>query len=163
MDEIVPVMDRQMAMMLRNALKPVTFTLGAKVTSVDGHSVVYETSGGEKGAVEADVILMSVGERPTPKAGGHRMPDSDKEPRSRYGRESAHNLPGLWAIVDVTGRASSPTPRTAWPKSRLRTFFASRRGEHSARSSCPRPSLGLFSLPEAAGVGYTEDEAKAKG
>lgn len=165
MDEIVPVMDRQMAMMLRNALKPVTFTLGAKVTSVDGHSVVYETSGGEKGAVEADVILMSVGRKANTEGWGAK--EAGLEIKNRAVATDAHqrtNLPGLWAIGDVTGK--SQLAHAAYRMAEVATadILASRRGEHSVHEFVPETvPWALFSLPEAAGVGYTEDEAKAKG
>jgi len=153
-----------MAMMLRNALKPVTFTLGAKVTSVDGHSVVYETSGGEKGAVEADVILMSVGERPTPKAGAQ---DAGLEIKNRAVATDANQrttFPACGQSPTSRGRASSPTPRTAMAEVAAADILRLPQGrtQRPGVRARDRP-LGLFSLPEAAGVGYTEDEAKAKG
>ncbi len=165
MHEIVPVMDRQMAMMLRNALKQVTFTLGAKVTSIEGHRVLYEIAGGEKGAVEADVILMAVGRKANIEGWGAQ--DIGLEIKNRAVATDAHqrtNLPGIWAIGDVTGKSQLAHAAYRMAEVAAADILAFRRGERSAQEFVPETvPWALFSLPEAAGVGYTEEEARAKG
>ncbi|HBK58013.1 MAG TPA: dihydrolipoyl dehydrogenase [Spirochaetaceae bacterium] len=165
MHEIVPVMDRQMAMMLRNALKQVTFTLGAKVTAVEDHRVLYEGAGGEKGTVEADVILMAVGRKATVEGWGAQ--DVGLEIKNRAVATDAHqrtNLPGVWAIGDVTGKSQLAHAAYRMAEVAVADILALRRGEHSVQEFVPETvPWALFSLPEAAGVGYTEDEARAKG
>ncbi|GAB6276834.1 MAG: dihydrolipoyl dehydrogenase [Rectinema sp.] len=165
MDEIVPVMDKQMAMMLRNALKQVAFMLGTKVTSVDGRNVVYETNGGEKGSLEADAILMSVGRKANIEGWGAQ--ETGLEIKNRAVATDAHqrtNLPGLWAIGDVTGKSQLAHAAYRMAEVAVADILAARRGERSVREFVPETvPWALFSLPEAAGVGYTEHEAKAKG
>ncbi len=165
MDEIVPVMDRQMAMMLRNALKQVTFTLGAKVTSVEGQKVAYEMKNGEKGSVEADVVLMSVGRKANTEGWGAQ--EIGLEIKNRAVATDARqrtNLPGLWAIGDVTGKSQLAHAAYRMAEVAVADILATRGGERSAQEFVPETvPWALFSLPEAAGVGYTEDEAKARG
>jgi len=165
MNEIVPVMDRQMAMMLRNALKQVTFTLGAKVTSIEGQRVLYEGASGEKGAVEADLILMAVGRKANTEGWGAQ--DVGLEIKNRAVATDAHqrtNLPGIWAIGDVTGKSQLAHAAYRMAEVAVADILASRRGERSAQEFVPETvPWALFSLPEAAGVGYTEEEARAKG
>lgn len=165
MNEIVPVMDRQMAMMLRNALKQVTFTLGAKVTSIEGQRVLYEGASGEKGVVEADLILMAVGRKANTEGWGAQ--DVGLEIKNRAVATDAHqrtNLPGIWAIGDVTGKSQLAHAAYRMAEVAVADILASRRGERSAQEFVPETvPWALFSLPEAAGVGYTEEEARAKG
>ncbi len=165
LNEIVPVMDKQMAMMLRNALKQVTFTLGAKVTSIEGQRVLYEGAGGEKGAVEADVILMAVGRKANTEGWGAQ--DIGLEIKNRAVATDAHqrtNLPGIWAIGDVTGKSQLAHASYRMAEVAAADILASLKGERSAQEFVPETvPWALFSLPEAAGVGYTEAEARAKG
>ena len=62
--EIVPFADDEVAAQLRKALKQVTFTLGCRVTSIDGGKVSWTTADGTEESVEADYVLMAVGRKP---------------------------------------------------------------------------------------------------
>lgn len=165
MDEIVPVMDPQMAMALRNALKQVTFMRSTKVTAIEGNKVLYEAKSGEKGVVEASVILMSVGRKANTEGWGAQ--EVGLEIRNRAVAADARlrtNLPGIWAIGDVTGKSQLAHAAYRMAEVAVADILAVRAGTKSVAQFVPETvPWALFSLPEAAGVGLTEQEAVARG
>ncbi len=165
MDEIVPAMDPQMAMMLRNALKQVTFLRSTKVTAVNGNKVEYQTKTGEQGSVEADIVLMSVGRKANIEGWG--APEAGLEIKNRSIATDEHmctNLPGVWAIGDVTGKSQLAHAAYRMAEVAVADILARRTGQHGPQIFVPETvPWALYSMPEAAGVGYTESEAKAKG
>ncbi|HUS69319.1 MAG TPA: dihydrolipoyl dehydrogenase [Anaerolineae bacterium] len=123
-----------------------------------GLEVVYEEPTGE-GAVVADMVLMATG----------RVPHTDGLHLEKIGvkvdkgaiavnEHMATNVPGVYAIGDVTGGF-------------MLAHVASREGEVAAEHALGRESSidyravpnCVFSLPEIAGVGLTEQEAKERG
>lgn len=165
MDEIVPAMDPQMAMMLRNALKQVTFLRSTKVTAVNGNKVEYQTKTGEQGSVEADIVLMSVGRKANIEGWGAQQAGLEIKNRSIATDEHMRtNLPGVWAIGDVTGKSQLAHAAYRMAEVAVADILARRTGQHSPQIFVPETvPWALYSMPEAAGVGYTESEAKAKG
>lgn len=165
MDEIVPVMDPQMAMMLRNALKQVTFLRSTKVTAVNGNKVEYQTKTGEQGSVEADIVLMSVGRKANIEGWGAQEAGLEIKNRSIATDEHMRtNLPGVWAIGDVTGKSQLAHAAYRMAEVAVADILARRTGQHGPQIFVPETvPWALYSMPEAAGVGYTESEAKAKG
>ena len=165
MDEIVPVMDPQMAMMLRNALKQVTFLRSTKVTAVSGNKVEYQTKTGEQGSVEADIVLMSVGRKANIEGWGAQEAGLEIKNRSIATDEHMRtNLPGVWAIGDVTGKSQLAHAAYRMAEVAVADILARRTGQHGPQIFVPETvPWALYSMPEAAGVGYTESEAKAKG
>lgn len=165
MDEIVPVMDPAMAMALRNALKQVTFMRSTKVTAIEGAKVLYEAKTGEKGLVEASVILMSVGRKANIEGWGAQ--EVGLEIKNRAVAADARlrtNLPGIWAIGDVTGKSQLAHAAYRMAEVAVADILAVRAGTKSAAQFVPETvPWALFSLPEAAGVGLTEKEAAARG
>jgi len=123
-----------------------------------GLEVVYEEPTGE-GVVPADMVLMATG----------RVPFTDGLNLKKIGvnvargavlvnEHMATNVPGIYAIGDVTGGL-------------MLAHVASREGEVAAEHALGKNSSMdyravpncVFSLPEIAGVGLTEQEAKQKG
>lgn len=123
-----------------------------------GLEVVYEEPTGE-GAVVADMVLMATG----------RVPHTDGLSLEKIGvkvdrgtiavdEHMATNVPGVYAIGDVTGGF-------------MLAHVASREGEVAAEHALGRESSMdyravpscVFTMPEIAGVGLTEQEAKEKG
>ena len=165
MDEIVPVMDQQMALALRNAMKQVTFTLGAKVTSIEGKKVNFEAKDGQKSSVESDLVLMAVGRKANIEGWGAE--ESGLELKKRAVATDDHqrtNLPGVWALGAVTGKSQLAHAAYRMAEVAVADILASRAGERSSQRFVPETvPWALFSMPEAAGVGYTERDAIAKG
>ncbi|MBI9101801.1 MAG: dihydrolipoyl dehydrogenase [Spirochaetales bacterium] len=156
MDEICPMMDRGLAGVLRKEMKAVKFHLGARVESIDDSSVTFDKNG-EKTSLEADVVLMSVGRRPNIE--GLEGLGLDMDGRGiKVDEKMRTNIPGIWAVGDVTGES-------------LLAHSASRMGEVAVANMTGGNQImrynavpwAVYTIPEVAGCGLTEAEAKEKG
>jgi dihydrolipoamide dehydrogenase len=158
MDEIVPVLDREFAALLRKSLPKVTFELGAKVEEISDAGVCFSRSGA-KNTVPADTVLLSIGRRPN--ASGMGFEEAGLEITRggiKTGETMKTNLPGVYAAGDVTGIS-------------LLAHSASRMGEIAVNNILGQKDRWrgnavpwvVFSSPEVAGCGLTEAEAAAKG
>lgn len=166
LDEIVPFMDREQAPILRKALHGVTFKLGCKVERIEGGTTQFTSKSGAVESVEADLVLLAVGRRAAVRGWGAEAVGLDVQPRGvTVDERQRTNLPGVWAAGDVTGR--SLLAHTAY---RMADVAAA---DILATLDGGEPSLvrmrydavpwAVYSLPEAAGVGLTEQDAEARG
>ncbi|MBI9020343.1 MAG: NAD(P)/FAD-dependent oxidoreductase, partial [Verrucomicrobia bacterium] len=160
LEEIIPFMDKGQAKEFRKALKGnVDFNLGCKVTAIDGHDVKYTDSNGEEQSVQADIVLMSVGRVPNLGNMGFEEAGLDFDCRGiKVDEQQRTNLPNVYAIGDVTGLSQL-------------AHSASRMGEVALNTICGTPDRfrrnaipwAVYSMPEVAGCGLTEEEARAAG
>lgn len=157
--EIVAGMDLEVSTMLRQiyAKKGIEFNLNSKVVQVDGNKVVFEKDG-QMHTVEGDKILLSVGRRPVTSGFGLENIGVELLRNGiKVDEKMRTNVPGVFAAGDVTGFS-------------LLAHTASREGEVvvnnlTGRSDIMRynaiPSV-VYTNPEVAGVGETEESAKEK-
>ncbi|MDO5699958.1 MAG: dihydrolipoyl dehydrogenase [Bowdeniella nasicola] len=165
MDEIVPFMDAELAGTLRTAMDNVTFHTSSRVEKVDGSRVIFTDADGGDQHLDADVILMAVGRRPTLTGWGAEEAGVATDRRGvRVDDRMRTNLPNVWAVGDVTGRS-------------LLAHAAYRMGEIAAahiidpqravrEGQVLRPEAipwAVYSMPEAAGVGLTEAQVRERG
>jgi dihydrolipoamide dehydrogenase len=160
LDEIIPFMDRGQAKEFRKALKgKVEFNLGCKVTAIDGHTVKYTTKAGEEKSLQADIVLMSVGRVPNLGNLGFEEARLDFDRRGiKVDEQMRTNLPNVYAIGDVTGLSQL-------------AHSATRMGEVALHTICGQPDRfrrnaipwAVYSMPEVAGCGLTEEQAQAAG
>ena len=162
--EIVPFMDAGIAPMLREALTGIDFRLGSTVTGLDGGTVSFTAADGSEQSVEADVVLMAVGRRPVVTGWGAEDTGLEFSGRGIVVDDRLRtNLPNVWAIGDVTGR--SLLAHTAYRMGEVAAANildpeAHRRGETMRWGTVP---WAVYSNPEAAGVGMTEEQATRAG
>lgn len=162
MDEICPFMDADVAAALRKGIRGVDFHLGCRVEAVEGGTVVFTDKGGDQRRIEADTVLMAVGRRPLVAGWGATEAGLDHSPRGVVVDDTMRtNLPNVWAVGDVTGRS-------------LLAHAAYRMGEIAAAHIIDAVAArtagqvmrwhtipwAVYSLPEAAGVGLTEAQAR---
>lgn len=162
--EIVPFMDDEVAAKLRKGITGVTFHLGSQVTAIDGATVVH-TKDGVETRTEADVILMAVGRKPALEGWGAETSGLQIGRRGIEVDDTMRtNLPNVWAVGDVTGR--SLLAHAAYRMGEivtahiLDTTAAQAAGQVLRVNTIP---WAVYSIPEAAGVGLTESQAKAEG
>lgn len=165
LDEIVPFMDRETAPVLRKALKSVRFNLGCKVEKIEGGTVFYRKKDGELAASVSDYVLMAVGRKPVVEGWGAREAGLDVSPKGvAVDDRMRTNLPHVWAVGDVTGR--SLLAHSAYRMAEIAAANiidgeqAVRRGEHMRWDCVP---WAVYSIPEAAGIGLTSQEAERRG
>ncbi|PID98292.1 MAG: dihydrolipoyl dehydrogenase [Actinobacteria bacterium] len=161
--EIVPFADTDMASTLRQAMDTVTFELGCTVESLNGPSVTYSKDG-EKFTIEADVILMAVGRRPAVQGWGAENTSLEFSPRGIVVDDRMRtNLPNVWAIGDCTGRVQLAHAAYRMGEIAAANILdpqAYRHGEVMRWNTVP---WCVYTLPEVAGVGLTQDAATAEG
>ncbi|MGI6335965.1 MAG: dihydrolipoyl dehydrogenase [Eubacteriales bacterium] len=138
--------------------KGIDFRLGAKVVGVDKGSVSYEKDGKIE-SVPADVILMSIGRRANTKglnaeALGIEM-DRGAIVTDRHGQT---NVAGVWAAGDVNGK--SMLAHTAYREAEV--CVNNILGRRDVMRYNAIPSV-IYTNPEVAGIGETEETAKQKG
>ncbi|MFP4382877.1 MAG: dihydrolipoyl dehydrogenase [Spirochaetia bacterium] len=159
MDEIIPFMERDFASLLRKSMKKVDFHLSSRVLNIDGNTVTYEKEGG-KSAVTSDIILLSVGRKPNLSGNGFDEAGLDYD---RFGIKVDHrmrtNLPGVYAAGDVTGK--SLLAHSAYRMADVAVGDMWNPGEQEMRYHAV-PWV-VFTIPEVAGCGYTEEQAKEAG
>ena len=163
--EIVPFADDDLAARLRKALAGVGFRLGCRVTGIEGSAVVYTDAKGAAQRCQADLVLMAVGRRPLVDGWGAAEAGLEVGPRGVVVDDTMRtNLPNVWAVGDVTGR--SLLAHAAYRMGEiaaahiLDTAAAKKAGQMLRVDTIP---WAVYSIPEAAGVGLSEAQARDRG
>ncbi|MDR2533424.1 MAG: dihydrolipoyl dehydrogenase [Tannerellaceae bacterium] len=160
LSEILPGMDGEMAGMLRAeyARRGIGFYLGYRATAVEDGAVVLEKNG-ESLRLPAGQILVSVGRRPSAAGFGieNLLPEVDRS-GIKVNEYMQTAMPGAYACGDVTGR--SMLAHTA--VSEAETAVAHILGRSKPMSYRAIPGI-VYTNPEIAGVGATEEELRALG
>ncbi len=165
MDRIVPGMDRESGAILKKSLErqgmKFSFGAAAKAARVDGDVVRVTVAQGESTSeFECDVLLVAVGRRPYSEGLGAREAGVAFDARGRITVDGEYrtNVPGIWAIGDVI-----PGPMLAH-KAEEEGIAAVERmagvAGHVAYECVPNI---VYTWPELASVGMTEDEARERG
>jgi len=165
MDEIVPFMDKEMAPILRRAMKGVSFRLGCKVERLEGATVFYKTKDGADAKAEADLVLMAVGRKPALEGWGAKEAGLDLTPKGIAVDERMRtNLPGVWAVGDATGKSLLAHSAYRMADVAVCDILAGGGAARGAdRMRYEAVPWAVYGVTEAAGVGMTEQEAQAKG
>lgn len=162
--EILPAFDRDMAKRLRTALKKrgITFHVGSAVQAVreteGGYAVEYEEKG-KKQTTEADLVLMAVGRAANLSA--LNLDEAGIAYTRRGITVNEHmqtNVPGIYAVGDINGIMQLAHAATFQSYVALNHILG--KDEPIDLALCP---AAVFTLPELAMVGVTEDALKEKG
>ncbi|BBD96861.1 dihydrolipoyl dehydrogenase [Sphingobium amiense] len=167
LDQILPGMDGEVRKEANKIFKKQGFEyrLGTKVTSAqvvgDGVKLTVEpAAGGAVETIEADVVLVSIGRRPNTEGLGLDRIGLDVNQRGQIeiGHDFATKVPGVWAIGDVV-----PGPMLAHKAEDEGIAVAENiAGLTGIVNHDVIPSV-VYTKPEIAGVGLTEEAAKARG
>lgn len=160
MEEILPGTDAELAQMLRKDLskKGVAFYIGTTVTEISGKSVLYENKDG-KGSVDAENLLISVGRRPN--ISGLGLEELGVELTSqgiKIDENCRTNIPNIYAAGDMTG--FSQLAHTASREGTVAVNHILGKADKMRYNAVPAV---VYTNPEIACVGLTEEEAKTKG
>jgi dihydrolipoamide dehydrogenase len=165
LDEIIPPMDKDHAPLMRRSLKNTDFHLGCKVTRIEGGTVFFTTKEGGEEAAAADLVLMAAGRRAETSTWGAREAGIALEGRGVAVDERMRtNISGVWAAGDVNGRsmlAHSAYRMAEVAVNDICAFLEGGKSEDTMRYHAV--PWAVYSIPEAAGVGLTEQEAAARG
>lgn len=167
LDQILPGMDADVRKDANRIFKKqgIEFKLKTKVTKaeVKGKKAVLTlepAAGGDAETLEADVVLVSIGRRPNTEGLG--LDKAGLAVNARGQIETDHDfstqVPGIWAIGDVI-----PGPMLAHKAEDEGIAVAENiAGLTGIVNHDVIPSV-VYTMPEIAGVGLTEEQAKEKG
>ena len=138
--------------------KGVTFKLGARVTEVTDKGVVYELNG-NKETVEADKVLLSIGRRPSTNGLGlENIGVNTERGAIKTDEQGRTNVAGVYAAGDVNG--SHMLAHVAYRESEVAINTILGKKDHMRYNAVPSV---IYTNPEVACVGETEESAKAEG
>ena len=160
MDKIAGAVDSDISKLLQKdyASRGVEFILGARVTSIKNKAVTYEKDG-KTVELKADYALVSIGRRPRTAGIGCENIGLKLERGAIVTTEQGKtNVPGVWAAGDVNGK--SMLAHTAYREGEvcINTIL----GKKDRVNYNAIPAV-IYTNPEVATVGETEESAKAKG
>jgi dihydrolipoamide dehydrogenase len=167
LDQILPGFDGDVRKEANKIFKKqgFQFKLSTKVTKAErkGDTVtltVEPAAGGAAETIEADVVLVSIGRKPNTE--GLALDKAGIQPNQRGQIEVDHEfrtkVAGVWAIGDVT-----PGPMLAHKAEDEGIAVAENiAGQHGIVNHDVIPSV-VYTMPEIAGVGLTEEQAKEHG
>ncbi len=165
LDRIVPMMDRGMGVALQKVLQKqgMTFQLETAATkaerTADGMKVTLESKG-KTSTIEADVVLVSVGRRAHTDALGAREIGVAFDERQRVvvNERFETNVAGVFAIGDVIAG-----PMLAHKAEEEGTAAVEMMAGHAAHVNYAAIPNVVYTWPELASVGLTEEEAAQQG
>jgi dihydrolipoamide dehydrogenase len=167
LDEVLPGMDSDIRKEARKIFKKqgIEFRLSTKVTgcTVKGKTATLTMepgAGGDRETMEADCVLVSIGRRPNTEGLGLENIGLDLNKRGQI--ETDHDfrtkVDGVWAIGDVI-----PGPMLAHKAEDEGIACAENiAGQTGIVNHDVIPSV-VYTWPEIAGVGLTEEQAKERG
>ena len=167
MPKILGPLDDEISAMLQKiyAKRGIEFCLRCKVTGIEGNTVVYEDPEGKVCRVSGDKILVSVGRRAN--LSGYGLENLGVEMLLNRGgkpcgiKVDSHmrtNIPNVYAAGDVTG--FSMLAHTASREGEVAVNNILGKQDHMRYEAIPGV---VYTNPEVAGVGLTEEQAKASG
>lgn len=161
LDKILGPMDKELSEMLQAeyAKRGIRFYLGHKVAAVHGGEVTVEKDG-ESFVIEGEKVLLSVGRRPVTK--GFGLETLSPEPFRngiKVNQYMQTSLPNVYACGDIT--AFSLLAHTAVSEAEVAVKHIL--GKAGAGMSYKAIPGVVYTNPEIAGVGKTEEELQAEG
>jgi len=159
MNKIAGSTDGEISNILQKELteKGIDFHLNCKVTKINNSSVEYEKDGTH--TLEADLVMLAVGRRAASEGLGLESIGVYTE---RGAVVTDHhlrtNVPNVYAAGDINGK--SMLAHTAYREAEVAVNHMLEKRDYMRYDAVPSV---IYTSPEAAGVGETEETAKAKG
>jgi dihydrolipoamide dehydrogenase len=166
LDRILPGMDGEVAKSFQRIQEKqgITFKLSAKVTGIDASGKMLkskvEPAGGAAETIDADVVLVSIGRVPYTEGLGLKEAGIELDPRGRVKTDGhfATNVKGIYAIGDVI-EGPMLAHKAEDEGIAVAEILAGQAG-HTNYEVIPGV---VYTSPEVAAVGKTEEELKAAG
>ena len=159
--QIGGAIDGEMAKRLQQEMKKqgIEFFLESRVSKIEGGTVFFTGKDGQEAKVSAEKILCATGRAPVIEGLGLDEAGVCDDRRGiktdEYGKT---NVGGIWACGDVTGRCLLAHAATREGLVAVANMFG---GAERMRYDA-MPGV-VYTFPEVAGVGQTEDQLKAAG
>ena len=167
LDRILPGLDSEVGRQSQRLLEKqgLVFKLGSKVTGVDSSgktlkAKIEPAKGGASETIEADVVLVAIGRVPFTEGLGLETVGVAKDNRGRVTVDAhyATSVPGIYAIGDVI--AGPMLAHKAEDEGMAAAELIAGHAGHVNYDVIPNV---VYTFPEIASVGKTEDELKEAG
>lgn len=161
LDHIAGAADLEISTMLQKAFekKGITFHLNSRVTGIGNKTVTFTAADGNEVTLAADKTLMSVGRRPVIQGFGLETlgvyTDKGRIVTDETGKT---NIPGVYAVGDVNGVYMLAHAAYREAEVAVNTIL----GKKDRMRYEAMPSV-VYTSPEMAFAGETEESCKAKG
>lgn len=157
--EILPPVDSEIAAMLHAEYQKqgIDFFVGAKVTELQNNKVLFTDNQGNEQSIDTEKILLCVGRKPSLKG----IEILDLEPFRngiKVNDKMQTSKTNVYAAGDIT--AFSMLAHTAVREAEVAVNNIVGKSDTMAYNAVPAV---VYTNPEVAGVGLTEDELKAQG
>jgi len=159
-DKIAGYTDAEISKLLMKDMqkKGIDFKLGCKVTELSPGFLTYEKDGKPE-RLESDLVLVSIGRRASSDELGLAAIGIYTEGGAVITDNNMHtNIPGVYAIGDINGK--SMLAHTAYREAEVAVNHILQKRDYMRYDAIPAV---IYTSPEVAGVGETEESAKAKG
>ena len=159
MKEILPPFDSEIAAMLRTEYQKqgVEFFLGAKVTEIQQNKLFFTDSENNEKSLETDKILLCVGRKPT-LTGLEMLNLETFRSGLKVDENMQTSLKNVYAAGDITGFSMLAHTAVREAEAAVNHIV----GKKDKMNYNAVPSV-VYTNPEVAGVGKTEDEMKQSG
>jgi dihydrolipoamide dehydrogenase len=166
LDRITPGLDGEVAKQFQRILQRqgMKFLLSTKVAGIekksDGLRVNVEAGEGQKQVLEADVVLVAIGRKPYTDGLGLEEAGVKRDPRGRVITDEHYqtNIAGIWAVGDC--REGPMLAHKAEDEAVACIERIAGRAGHVNYDAIPAV---VYTAPEVASVGKTEEELKTAG
>jgi len=162
LDSLIPTEDADASRELHRAFKKrgITMHLGARATRIEHGSaatLLFESSDGTAGQVEADLVLVATGRGPNTSDIGLEEAGVAFDPRKGIEADESMrtNVPHIFAVGDVAGKWQ--LAHTSFREGEVAAENALGHATEVDYAAVPRC---IYTDPEVAGVGLTEAQAR---
>jgi len=158
--ECLPAVDSDVAKRLRKQLEKrgISFSMQSAVKRISNEGVVFERKGKED-TVNAEIVLVATGRMPNTEGLNLEAASVEYSPKGITTDDRMHtNVEGIYAIGDVNGRQMLAHAATMQGYMVVNEIL----GKQSGICLDIMPAA-IFTRPEAACVGVSEDSCKEKG
>ena len=154
MEEILPMMDKDLAKLMRREMKGVTFHLGCRVTSIGKESITYIDGKGKERVEECSTILLSSGRQPNTEGLEVLKLEMSKK-WVKVDDTLKTSVGNVYAIGDLNGKSQLAHSASKMAEVAIDNIF----GSKTKKMNWKAIPWAVYSQPEASGCGLTEEEA----
>ncbi len=156
--EVLPNVDAEIAKLLRNSLKGCNILTNVQAKKIEDNKVVYIQDGKEI-SVNADLVLLATGRIPNVNDLGLEIINLDYSKKGIVVNDKMQtNIPNVYATGDVTGK--SLLAHSAYRMGEVAVNIIAGKIDRMRYNAIP---WAVYTNPELAGIGLTEEQAKKEG
>jgi dihydrolipoamide dehydrogenase len=156
--EIAPMMDHEIAPLLRRTMKKVNFHLGSTVTKIDQKQVYFTNAKKEESTIASEMVLVSVG-RKANTAGLEQLSLTQDGAFIHVNEHLQTSIPHIYAIGDINGKSLLAHSASRMADVVISNLF----GKVKQQMRYEAIPWAIYTLSEASGCGLTENQALALG